>query len=287
MCAGDHGPLNSWWVNALLVSMPPPACSNCSCREMLVPTAVLTLSSITGRDRQPFAMSRSPTALPIPAVTTTRNNFIFADYQGVKALDHDDGSRCVFCFGCFLRCRLCFRLFLALFDGRIWLVVRRFLLLFHFLLIPAARSFFNDTQNVIYMGWGQKTFLPAPGGKRTWASLILFTSSVLTEHGGEVSKEYGEHFYNNTVVFKPGTGSYGKVDSVDQIKNGMMDLYDNQFFVSDARSASGFGLSVGKSGKLGLKQLQALGAEQGSTLSEGLPSDAKLVAMAKAMLLMN
>ena len=137
------------------------------------------------------------------------------------------------------------------------------------------------------MGWGQKTFLPAPGGKRTWNSLILFSGSVLTEHGGEVSKEFAERFYNNTVVFQPGQASYGKVDSVDQIKTGTMDLHDNQFFVSDAETASGFGLNVGKSGKLDLKQLQALGAEQGSTLREGLPSDDELVAMAKGMLRMN
>ena len=46
-------------------------------------------------------------------------------------------------------------------------------------------SFFNDTSNVIFMGWGQKTFEPSPGRKFTRDSLILFTSSVLTEHGGE------------------------------------------------------------------------------------------------------
>ena len=49
----DHGPLNSW-------------------------------------DRQPFAMA--PGALPVPAMTDISRNFIFADYEGVKALDHDDGS---------------------------------------------------------------------------------------------------------------------------------------------------------------------------------------------------
>jgi hypothetical protein len=47
--SGDHGPLNSW-------------------------------------DRQPFSMSAG--AEPVPAVTVTRNNLIFADYQGVKGLDH-------------------------------------------------------------------------------------------------------------------------------------------------------------------------------------------------------
>jgi hypothetical protein len=38
------------------------------------------------------------------------------------------------------------------------------------------------------MGWGQKTFEPSPGRKFTRDSLILFTSSVLTEHGGETSR---------------------------------------------------------------------------------------------------
>ena len=65
-------------------------------------------------------------------------------------------------------------------------------------------SFFNDTSNVIYMGWGQKTFEPSPGRKFTRDSLILFTSSVLTEHGGETSPRFAEHFTNNTVVFAAG-----------------------------------------------------------------------------------
>jgi hypothetical protein len=197
--SGDHGPLNSW-------------------------------------DRQPFAMSRSPTAVPVPAVTVTTNNLIFADYQGVKALDHDDGS-----------------------------------------------SFFDDSQNVIYMGWGQKTFKPSPGAKRTFDTLILFTTSVLTEHGGETSKEFGEHFYNNTIVFAPGAAGYGKVDTAQQISSGMMELRDNRFFVSGQTTK--FGLSVGAR-KMDLAQLQAIGAETGSTLTQGLPSDAELVAMAKGLLLM-
>ena len=41
-------------------------------------------------DRQPFSMSAG--AEPVPAVTVTRNNLIFADYQGVKGLYHDDGE---------------------------------------------------------------------------------------------------------------------------------------------------------------------------------------------------
>ena len=34
----------------------------------------------------------APGALPVPAMTDISRNFIFADYEGVKALDHDDGS---------------------------------------------------------------------------------------------------------------------------------------------------------------------------------------------------
>ena len=42
------------------------------------------------------------------------------------------------------------------------------------------------------MGWGQKTFMPSPGNKSTTDSLILFSSSVLTEHGGETSADVAE-----------------------------------------------------------------------------------------------
>ena len=101
----------------------------------------------------------------------------FADYQGVKALDHDDGS-----------------------------------------------SFFFDHSNVIYMGWGQKTFEPAPGNKTASDSLILFTSSVLTEHGGETSAKYAEKFVNNTIVFKPGQAHYGSVDSEVQLTQPLLQL---------------------------------------------------------------
>jgi hypothetical protein len=40
--------------------------------------------------RQPFSMRVGQ--LPVPAVTDTAHNFVFADYEGVKALDHDDGE---------------------------------------------------------------------------------------------------------------------------------------------------------------------------------------------------
>ena len=104
--SGDHGPFNSW-------------------------------------DRQPFAMG--PDEQPSPRVTEISQNFIFGDYDGVKALDHDDGS-----------------------------------------------SNYDDHSNVIFMGWGQKTFEPAPGRKHTWNSLFLFSDQILTEHGGEVNTTFAE-----------------------------------------------------------------------------------------------
>eukprot|EP01052_Picozoa_sp_SAG31_P066947 SAG31_NODE_25736_length_455_cov_1.005618_1_plen_67_part_01 len=66
------------------------------------------------------------------------------------------------------------------------------------------------------MGWGQKTFEPAPGNKTTSDSLILFSSSVLTEHGGERDARFAETFERNTVLFAPGQANYGKVDSAAQ-----------------------------------------------------------------------
>ena len=194
MKQGDHGPLNSW-------------------------------------DRQPFSMQAG--ALPVPAVTETFQNLVFADYQGVKALDHDDGS-----------------------------------------------SFFFDHHNVIYMGWGQKTFEPAPGNKTASDSLILFTSSVLTEHGGETSADYAETFANNTVVFTPGAANYGKVDSEAQLTQQLLQLRGNRFFTA----GEDLQLAVGKNGTKNLAELQAMGAEQGSTITKILPTDEQLVSMAKAML---
>ena len=88
----------------------------------------------------------------MPDETEISQNFLFADYDGIKALDHDDGS-----------------------------------------------SFYNDHSNVIFLGWGQKTFEPSPGAKRTHNSLILFTTNVLTEHVVDCPLEYAERFYNNTV----------------------------------------------------------------------------------------
>merc|ERR1712048_658338 len=51
--SGDHGPFNSW-------------------------------------DRQPYSIS--PGALPVPARRSINHNFLFADYDGEKGIDHDDGS---------------------------------------------------------------------------------------------------------------------------------------------------------------------------------------------------
>jgi hypothetical protein len=191
----------------------------------------LVAGPLNSWDRQPFSMSAG--ALPVPAVTDTFQNLIFADYQGVKALDHDDGS-----------------------------------------------SFFFDHQNVIYMGWGQKTFEPAPGNKTASDSLILFTSSVLTEHGGETSAKYAEKFVNNTIVFKPGQANYGSVDSEAQLTQHLLQLQGNHFF-TDGEDLQ---LAVGKNGTKNLAELQALGVEQGSTITKSLPTDEEIVSIAKAML---
>jgi hypothetical protein len=183
-------------------------------------------------DRQPFYVTNDPTtgapSLPVPDVSEISQNLIFADYQGAKALDHDDGS-----------------------------------------------SFFDDHSNVIFMGWGQKTFLPAPGAKKTRNSLILFTSSVLTEHGGEKLVEYAEEFFNNTVVMTG--GSYGKIDKCDPK---FMKVHDNRIF---ANGADTFKFSCG--GKsLTLAEMQKQGFETGSTLSAEIPKDDILIAQAKQLL---
>jgi len=92
--SGDHGPFNSW-------------------------------------DRQPFRTVNPATgkASLAPAVNLIKRNFIFADYSGVKALDHDDGS-----------------------------------------------SYYDDSENVIFMGWMHKNFVPSPGRKHTFNSLGLFAA---------------------------------------------------------------------------------------------------------------
>jgi hypothetical protein len=191
--SGDHGPFNSW-------------------------------------DRQPFAMTAE--SMPVPAVTEIAYNFIFADYDGVKALDHDDGS-----------------------------------------------SLYDDHSNVIFMGWGQKTYEPSPGAKRTHNTLILFSSSVLTEHGTEVNATYAEQFYNNTVVFVGDNPRYGVIDTAAQITSGVLQLHGNHFYMGGAP----FHVQVGKDA-LDFQQLQALGGELNSTVSNGTLSDAVLVQMAKSLL---
>jgi hypothetical protein len=134
------------------------------------------------------------------------------------------------------------------------------------------------------MGWGQKTFEPSPGRKFTRDSLILFTSSVLTEHGGETSPRFAEHFTNNTVVFSAGkAANYGTVDAASQLTEGLLVLGDNKFFTSPGQEMS---LKVGNNGSMTLAQLQHAGTEVGSTLTASIPSDAELVAIAKRMLLM-
>jgi hypothetical protein len=167
----------------------------------------------------------------VPDVSEISQNFIFADYQGTKALDHDDGS-----------------------------------------------SFFDDHTNVIFMGWGQKTFLPAPGAKKTHNSLLLFTPSVLTEHGGEKLAEYAEEFFNNTIVMNQ--GNYGKIWSGRGCDPKFLKLHDNKIF---AKNAATFGFSCG--GKsLTLEEMQKQGFEIGSTVSAEIPEDGVLISQAKQLL---
>ena len=139
-------------------------------------------------------------------------------------------------------------------------------------------SNYVDHHNVVFMGWGQKTFMPSPGNKSTTDSLILFSSSVLTEHGGETSADFAEKFERNTIVFTA-KGSYGKVDTEEQLTKKLLLLADNKFYKESPVS-----LAVGGNGTMDLAQLQALGAEIGSTESRTVPEDGELVAMARALL---
>ena len=126
----------------------------------------------------------------------------------------------------------------------------------------------------------QKTFEPAPGNKTASDSLILFTSSVLTEHGGEHDARFAETFERNTIVFMPGKYSYGKVDKASQL--GTVLLLNNNSFYTDGADIT---LTVGSKAN-NLTELQALGAEQASTITTQLPTDAQMVSWAKVLLLM-
>ena len=101
--------------------------------------------------------------------------------------------------------------------------------------------------------------MPSPGNKSTTDSLILFSSSVLTEHGGETSADFAEKF--------------------EQLTKKLLQLADNKFYKESPVS-----LAVGGNGTMDLAQLQALGAEIGSTESRTVPEDGELVAMARALL---
>ena len=173
----------------------------------------------------PFQLSAGEP--PVPAWSTIERNLIFADYDGVKGLDHDDGS-----------------------------------------------SFFDDQHNVIYMGWGQKTFKPSPGAKRTHGSLILYAPSVLTEHEGEAG--YPQQFYDNVAVLAEG-GTYGSIDGAGQLSSGELQLRNNTIY-------GDFRVTVGGD-KLSWDQFQQGDVERGSRNDPTRPSDAALVAMAKALLL--
>ena len=53
----------------------------------------LTSRFAAGWDRQPFLTTvRTGQPSLIPAINRIHHNFLFADYAGVKAIDHDDGS---------------------------------------------------------------------------------------------------------------------------------------------------------------------------------------------------
>ena len=135
-------------------------------------------------------------------------------------------------------------------------------------------SYYRDTSNVIYMGWGQKTFKPSPGHKLTSDSLILFPPSVITGHGGEVNASFAEIFANNTVVMGDAT-DYGSIDKVDQLKDGTMQLRGNTIFANNPDKVA---LSASAQ-KLTIKQLQDMGAELGSVLRPSTPTDEQIVAM--------
>ena len=165
----------------------------------------------------------------MPGLSTIARNFIFADYDGVKALDHDDGS-----------------------------------------------SFYDDVANVIYMGWGQKTFKPSPGAKTTRDSLFLFSPSLLTDHGGETSPEFAEVFANNTVIFANTSASnWGAVDAVEQITAKTTVTRDNTFFTPNGDLSA----SIGKNHS-NFEGLQAMGAEIGSRVVANMLTDERLIQMA-------
>lgn len=197
--SGDHGPFNSW---------------------DRIPYVATSRTSGKPRARN--------TSWPVPGLSTITRNFIFADYDGVKALDHDDGS-----------------------------------------------SFYDDVSNVIYMGWGQKTFLPSPGAKLTRNSLFLFSPSLLTDHGGETSPDFAEIFANNTVVFPNLTKSiWGAVDSVEQITGETTVTRSNTFFAPHGDISA----MLGKA-HTNFAGLQAAGAEVNSRIISSMPTDDMLKQM--------
>lgn len=194
-------------------------------------------------------------ARPIPEITEIYKNLIFADYDGVKVRFLNQGT--------------------ILFNDLFMCVSQA---LDH----DDGSSFYNDHNNVIYLGWGQKTFEPAPGHKHTHNSLILFADNVLTEHGGETGPDMAEKFYNNTLILL--SSSYGSVNSIDQLTNRTLVLENNTYFVPP--STPTIILDLGKL-HYNFTALQTLGFEKGSSLHSGWPSDEKIVDLASVLLTMN
>ena len=84
-------------------------------------------------------------------------------------------------------------------------------------------------------------------------------------------------FYNNTMVLL--TSDYGSVDSLDQVKDKLLQLHSNRIFTPDGN------LTVKtKAGVASLAELQAAGGDLNSAVTAGHPPDKDLVALARALL---
>ena len=84
-------------------------------------------------------------------------------------------------------------------------------------------------------------------------------------------------FYNNTMIL---TGSnYGSVDSLNQVRNKLLQLHSNQIFTPDGN------ITVKtKAGVASFADLQAAGGDLDSTVTAGHPPDKVLTDMARALL---
>ena len=88
-------------------------------------------------------------------------------------------------------------------------------------------------------------------------------------------------------MFGPGSGNYGAVDSLSQNDpKQAAGLGEQQIFNVRGSEGAQLELKVGCI-QMSLQELHAAGAEQGSTVTAQLPSDAKLITQAKGLLRMN